>query len=262
MGFFKSFKKIVSRVVVGVATGGISEVARAVAPKTRSTFDALGSLASNVFLPTSPQQLIGLGAAAITKNPTFLATSLQGGTVSQSTQPFSGGNPAMAIDIGGLLKGISGVFGTGGTGIGSTIGNVASLASGFFPSPQMSQVVQTAVAPMSAPMAMMVRSGGMLPAPVNLTKEIFDAGAKMLMRLGLTFPATAGGFSSALKRALSSIASLARRTPTGTMVSVLIGLGDRKSTRLNSSHSQISYAVFCLKKKYLNSWRIRVLPLK
>src|SRR3990167_7295393 len=30
---------------------------------------------------------------------------------------------------------------------------------------------------------------------------------------------------------------------------VLGGGGDRKSTRLNSSHSQISYAVFCLKKK-------------
>src|SRR2546430_12515378 len=29
--------------------------------------------------------------------------------------------------------------------------------------------------------------------------------------------------------------------------------GDRKSTRLNSSHSQISYAVFCLKKKKPNS---------
>src|SRR2546430_15942493 len=30
----------------------------------------------------------------------------------------------------------------------------------------------------------------------------------------------------------------------------LVGcIGDRKSTRLNSSHSQISYAVFCLKKK-------------
>src|SRR5256886_8534754 len=28
---------------------------------------------------------------------------------------------------------------------------------------------------------------------------------------------------------------------------------DRKSTRLNSSHSQISYAVFCLKKKKHNS---------
>src|SRR2546430_13628013 len=30
-------------------------------------------------------------------------------------------------------------------------------------------------------------------------------------------------------------------------------IGDRKSTRLNSSHSQISYAVFCLKKKKNNS---------
>src|SRR5438270_7406080 len=29
----------------------------------------------------------------------------------------------------------------------------------------------------------------------------------------------------------------------------LLGRLDRKSTRLNSSHSQISYAVFCLKKK-------------
>src|SRR2546430_12584026 len=30
-------------------------------------------------------------------------------------------------------------------------------------------------------------------------------------------------------------------------------IGDRKSTRLNSSHSQISYAVFCLKKKIKQS---------
>src|SRR2546427_3116314 len=29
----------------------------------------------------------------------------------------------------------------------------------------------------------------------------------------------------------------------------IVANGDRKSTRLNSSHSQISYAVFCLKKK-------------
>src|SRR2546430_12449762 len=32
---------------------------------------------------------------------------------------------------------------------------------------------------------------------------------------------------------------------------------DRKSTRLNSSHSQISYAVFCLKKKKLPARRGR-----
>src|SRR5688572_30973524 len=32
---------------------------------------------------------------------------------------------------------------------------------------------------------------------------------------------------------------------------------DRKSTRLNSSHSQISYAVFCLKKKIVVGHRAR-----
>src|SRR5687768_18260867 len=31
------------------------------------------------------------------------------------------------------------------------------------------------------------------------------------------------------------------------------GTGDRKSTRLNSSHGYISYAVFCLKKKTLRA---------
>src|SRR6266536_3171346 len=35
---------------------------------------------------------------------------------------------------------------------------------------------------------------------------------------------------------------------------------DRKSTRLNSSHEWISYAVFCLKKKN-NTWRKRVIVL-
>src|SRR2546427_6501085 len=33
---------------------------------------------------------------------------------------------------------------------------------------------------------------------------------------------------------------------------------DRKSTRLNSSHSQISYAVFCLKKKKKKRDNVRV----
>src|SRR5256886_3165993 len=34
-----------------------------------------------------------------------------------------------------------------------------------------------------------------------------------------------------------------------TLGSTVSNLRDRKSTRLNSSHSQISYAVFCLNKK-------------
>src|SRR2546430_3841032 len=34
---------------------------------------------------------------------------------------------------------------------------------------------------------------------------------------------------------------------------VAVAALDRKSTRLNSSHSQISYAVFCLKKKKIHT---------
>src|SRR2546430_9254889 len=36
---------------------------------------------------------------------------------------------------------------------------------------------------------------------------------------------------------------------------------DRKSTRLNSSHSQISYAVFCLKKKRAHTRQRRLFTL-
>src|SRR3712207_7870485 len=43
--------------------------------------------------------------------------------------------------------------------------------------------------------------------------------------------------------------------------SLLLGR-DRKSTRLNSSHANISYAVFCLKKKYNIQPRYHVFPVR
>src|SRR5206468_11184166 len=42
--------------------------------------------------------------------------------------------------------------------------------------------------------------------------------------------------------------------PTGASIARGAEPEDRKSTRLNSSHDQISYAVFCLKKKKINSY--------
>src|SRR2546427_5420401 len=56
--------------------------------------------------------------------------------------------------------------------------------------------------------------------PVKAMCEAAPAIIDLLDRMGVMFNRTAEGFH-----------------------------GDRKSTRLNSSHSQISYAVFCLKKK-------------
>src|SRR5256886_3245234 len=50
-------------------------------------------------------------------------------------------------------------------------------------------------------------------------------------------------------RHVMSAASDWSRYPLGTRFRIASTNEDRKSTRLNSSHSQISYAVFCLKKK-------------
>src|SRR3712207_8907325 len=50
--------------------------------------------------------------------------------------------------------------------------------------------------------------------------------------------------------ALNPEAVMARTVPMGEVKRRdAIVVGDRKSTRLNSSHANISYAVFCLKKK-------------
>src|SRR5436853_758745 len=45
-------------------------------------------------------------------------------------------------------------------------------------------------------------------------------------------------------------------------IATLEYLEDRKSTRLNSSHLGISYAVFCLKKKKIEGFRARVTCIK
>src|SRR5206468_11888496 len=51
------------------------------------------------------------------------------------------------------------------------------------------------------------------------------------------------------ERRLRLVVGRSRRRPRHDAADRMGGLADRKSTRLNSSHDQISYAVFCLKKK-------------
>src|SRR5690349_769861 len=55
------------------------------------------------------------------------------------------------------------------------------------------------------------------------------------------------GFPIVLAAALGL--AFRNKGPSAISVGVRSGAGDRKSTRLNSSHVEISYAVFCLKKK-------------
>src|SRR2546427_9220699 len=55
--------------------------------------------------------------------------------------------------------------------------------------------------------------------------------------------------SAETTKSMSEVSDLQLQLP----MQPLRDAGDRKSTRLNSSHSQISYAVFCLKKKKIRS---------
>src|SRR2546427_7539859 len=55
--------------------------------------------------------------------------------------------------------------------------------------------------------------------------------------------------SAFFREIFDRIAAIAQDAGVAKNVRDLADAGDRKSTRLNSSHSQISYAVFCLKKK-------------
>src|SRR5689334_24790965 len=65
---------------------------------------------------------------------------------------------------------------------------------------------------------------------------------------------TATSFSAIRSDSPSTNANEMLRLPGRRRSGSVIGSGplDRKSTRLNSSHSSISYAVFCLKKKKRN----------
>src|SRR5688572_2196906 len=79
-----------------------------------------------------------------------------------------------------------------------------------------------------------------------------QAGRRLAVSRGFTLPSP--GASDPIPSETEIIGWLGERIsdgtyPNGTHVLFYSRRGDRKSTRLNSSHSQISYAVFCLKKK-------------
>src|SRR5258707_8072403 len=66
---------------------------------------------------------------------------------------------------------------------------------------------------------------------------------------------TQQAFGGQLKEIQTVLARYQRLATLGQLIDHVLhegraaGSGDRKSTRLNSSHANISYAVFCLKKK-------------
>src|SRR2546430_4575198 len=88
--------------------------------------------------------------------------------------------------------------------------------------------------------SIMVGGFGLCGIPENLIRALVRKGVKNLTTVSNNVGVD--GFGMGLLLAAGQI-----RKHIGTYVGE--NKLDRKSTRLNSSHSQISYAVFCLKKK-------------
>src|SRR2546430_7848325 len=93
---------------------------------------------------------------------------------------------------------------------------------------------------------------------VNATAEVSRSQAQRLAELAQSLQqvasistASSDSANSTAAATETQITAMGELTATSQQLAQLAER-DRKSTRLNSSHSQISYAVFCLKKKKHN----------
>src|SRR5438477_596495 len=102
---------------------------------------------------------------------------------------------------------------------------------------QVRQLILTAT-------AFAIASAG--PAPAQTSAPVAgDSGLQSLVAEALARNPTIAQRQAAVR------AATLRIRPAGSLPDPMLTIGviDRKSTRLNSSHMSISYAVFCLKKK-------------
>lgn len=232
MGLFKKLKKAVQHPVVtvkkvastvasnpirattAIASGGLSEIARK-APIIGNTVKELQAVASETYLGLANVYTGGLASAAQTATLEL--------TAPQETED-------MGLNIGNLIGGLgqaaSNLGGFSQNPYLQTAGVIATSFGGAYGG-QVSMPAQTGMPDYGGAQPILVGSSG-VPAVRSrsmITQDIADAGGKLLQRLGLRYGNSVSSFSSVLKRALSSIGSLARRTPSGTIVQLLVGLG-------------------------------------
>lgn len=213
MGLFKKIKKVAKTAVTkvvrpatkAVMTGGISLVAPKLIPKPLNT--ALNKLTVGM-TPITLKQGVQTGLAVYTANPSIVA----------------GGS--MAFNLSGLLGGVGqalgGVQGANASPL-RALGAISTIASASI-TPKTNNALKPTPLPgkgagVPALANAVVNTGAaMIPAGVA------QAGQWLLNRMGVKVVSGAA-FIPALKRTLAAIASFARRTPTGSIVSVLIGMG-------------------------------------
>src|SRR5206468_12218148 len=81
------------------------------------------------------------------------------------------------------------------------------------------------------------------------TTEIYTLSLHDALPIFTELEIESGGTGLVLRKSVGPVAPLVSASTSAAEMAPPVNGGDRKSTRLNSSHDQISYAVFCLKKK-------------
>lgn len=220
MGFFKRIVRSVSKIqpfkqpvrsIAAVSTFGQSEVFRALPKPVQSiAVQAAGAAASIVTANPAPLAL------ASAYNRTFIAGQ---------NSPGQGAQP-MGFNWGQFIGGVGSALGGSSNQYLSGFGQIAGTLAPAF-SPMGANRMALPMAAASGGQVYTVGNTVNLPAKVptsGMTKDIFDAASKLLARLGIPVR-SASAFIPAAKRALSGVAALARRTPAGTVISLLTGLG-------------------------------------
>jgi len=156
MGLFSSITKIfkpVTKILPKAITKPITQVVRAA--------DAIVAKPSNLLAVASKGPVLGpieffTGAVAPKAAPIVsLASSL-------ATSFVPGGQAKMALNLGGILNRVSGIFGGNQNPVFNTISNVAGLASQFVPQNTVTSLAVRPPMPMPVPRGPMAAAGGMV----------------------------------------------------------------------------------------------------
>jgi len=223
MGLFKSFKRLVKKVAKPVVRA-LPKVIRTPVTKVSTSLSKLTPATLLKYASQGP--VLGPINFAAKSTAPKLAPYVQLGSTVAASFVNPTGAPKMALNIGNLLGNLGGIVGRVGGGSNpylSGLGGALTIASSFVPTQAAVRRPSTPGTPAPRSTVPMIRPSTAVTR--GLTQEIFNAGNKVLARLGISYNASPGGFTSALRRSLGSIASLARRTPAGTIVNILLGLG-------------------------------------
>lgn len=232
MGLFKFIKRTAKRAVRPVIRLAPKPVARVAT--------GLVNINSATLLKYASQgPVLGPINFAASKATPRLAPYVQAGsTIASSFVP--GGNIKMAINLGGVLQSVGGIISktnTTGNPYVQGLGQLTQLTGGIISSAQPTSRNLPSAPSARTPAMVNLGTGKGIPADVAAAAQI------LLNRLGVSVK-SASAFVPAIKRALAAIASFARRTPAGSIVSVLIGLG------LSIQAANTLVAWYATKRKY------------